>query len=136
MRRRPMLSIFYQAAGSGAGTGCAPSLVMVLWTTIVAAIATVAAASAANAGRDAFSRSGSWQKRLSSSGDLHQSQQQQQLPDDLREFHQQLPNLQVFSSQLMLRAPRGQRQYDVPQIDCSIEENPRIVFTVAEPGKL
>ncbi|VEN48988.1 unnamed protein product, partial [Callosobruchus maculatus] len=115
MRRRPMLS-FSQMAGRspGGGTGCTPSLVMVLWTTIVAAIATVAATSAANAGRDVFSRS--WQKRLSSSGDIHQSQQQQQLPDDLREFHQQLPNLQVFSSQLMLRAPRGQRQYDVPQI--------------------
>ncbi|XP_050509174.1 uncharacterized protein LOC114338412 [Diabrotica virgifera virgifera] len=35
-------------------------------------------------------------------------------PDELRNFQQ---HLDAVNSQLMLRSPRGQRQYDVPQID-------------------
>ncbi|KAL1505191.1 hypothetical protein ABEB36_004812 [Hypothenemus hampei] len=60
-----------------------------------------------------------WKKRLD----------HQKLPTKLNEdipagaassssdFQQHIPQLSLASSQLMLRAPRGQRQYDVPQID-------------------
>ncbi|XP_060524947.1 uncharacterized protein LOC132701202 [Cylas formicarius] len=34
------------------------------------------------------------------------------------DFSQHLPQLSAVNSQLMLRSPRGQRQYDVPQIEC------------------
>ncbi|XP_030757916.1 uncharacterized protein LOC115883670 [Sitophilus oryzae] len=53
-----------------------------------------------------------WQKRLD------------QMPpaapnsDYASDFQQHLPQISAANSQLMLRSPRGQRQYDVPQIEC------------------
>lgn len=48
-----------------------------------------------------------WKKRMD---------QKPSADDFSSDFQQHIPQLSIASSQLMLRSPRGQRQYDVPQI--------------------
>ncbi|KAF7287980.1 hypothetical protein GWI33_000040 [Rhynchophorus ferrugineus] len=49
-----------------------------------------------------------WQKRL--------DQVPANSDDFATDFQHHLPQISAANSQLMLRSPRGQRQYDVPQI--------------------
>ncbi|XP_076253465.1 low-density lipoprotein receptor domain-containing jelly belly protein [Rhynchophorus ferrugineus] len=51
-----------------------------------------------------------WQKRL--------DQVPANSDDFATDFQHHLPQISAANSQLMLRSPRGQRQYDVPQIEC------------------
>ncbi|XP_018565443.1 uncharacterized protein LOC108906619 [Anoplophora glabripennis] len=66
--------------------------------------------------RDSYRRpqAAAWQKRLAASS--VSSSDQQNPPEEFSDFSQHLPQLSAVNSQLMLRSPRGQRQYDVPQI--------------------
>lgn len=65
--------------------------------------------------RDSFRRpqAAVWQKRLAASAS---SSDQQNPSEEFSDFSQHIPQLSAVNSQLMLRSPRGQRQYDVPQI--------------------
>ncbi|KAG5885284.1 hypothetical protein JTB14_000841 [Gonioctena quinquepunctata] len=62
--------------------------------------------------RDSFRRpaAAAWQKRLVAGA--------HPVPEDFAAFqhHHLPPQVDDVNSQLMLRSPRGQRQYDVPQI--------------------
>ncbi|XP_056647615.1 uncharacterized protein LOC130452388 [Diorhabda sublineata] len=53
-------------------------------------------------------------------------------PDELRDFQQ---HLDAVNSQLMLRSPRGQRQYDVPQIECPLADDGMERFACPTPDR-
>uniref|UniRef100_A0A6P7G6V6 Uncharacterized protein LOC114338412 n=1 Tax=Diabrotica virgifera virgifera TaxID=50390 RepID=A0A6P7G6V6_DIAVI len=53
-------------------------------------------------------------------------------PDELRNFQQ---HLDAVNSQLMLRSPRGQRQYDVPQIECPPADDGMERFACPTPDR-
>lgn len=53
-------------------------------------------------------------------------------PDELRDFQQ---HLDAVNSQLMLRSPRGQRQYDVPQIECPPADDGMERFACPTPDR-
>lgn len=80
-----------------------------VWACLWAVV--VAAPQSHHLERDSFRRphaAMSWQKRLVAA-EHHNS-----AVDDYSEYH--IPNIKSGNSQLMLRSPRGERQYDVPQI--------------------
>ncbi|XP_074030395.1 uncharacterized protein [Leptinotarsa decemlineata] len=81
--------------------------------------------------RDSFRRplaaASSWQKRIVAA---HRS------PEELSAFqHQHLPQVDKAASQLMLRSPRGQRQYDVPLIECPPADDGMERFACPTPDR-
>lgn len=78
--------------------------------------------------RDSFRRSNAamaWQKRLVA------AESQNLASDDYTDYQQHhIPLMESGNSQLMLRSPRGQREYDVPQIGKLISNIIRYCFTI------
>ncbi|XP_044257965.1 uncharacterized protein LOC123007025 [Tribolium madens] len=82
-----------------------------MWAVVAAAfwVCVVATPQPLHLERDSFRRPNVWQKR--------DQQAIGQNPATV-DMTQHLPQLVAVNSQLMLRSPRGSRQYDVPQIEC------------------
>ncbi|KAJ8984266.1 hypothetical protein NQ317_007499 [Molorchus minor] len=58
--------------------------------------------------KDSYRRPSLWQKRVAAS--------QENPTDEFSDYSQHMPQLSAINSQLMLRSPRTERPYDVPQI--------------------
>ncbi|XP_066140934.1 uncharacterized protein jeb [Euwallacea fornicatus] len=70
-----------------------------------------------------------WRKRMD------QKQQQPSSTDEFPELQQHIPQMSLANSQLMLRSTRGQRQYDVPQIECPPAEDNMERFACPTPDR-
>ncbi|XP_019877336.1 uncharacterized protein LOC109605213 [Aethina tumida] len=81
-----------------------------MWAVVVAVLwgCVVATPQPLHLKQDSFGRPTTWQKRLSE--DPHSP------TSEILAHH--IPQINSANSQLMLRSPRGSRQYDVPQIEC------------------
>lgn len=87
-----------------------------MWAVVAAAfwVCVVATPQPLHLERDSFRRPNVWQKREQnpSSSSSSSASSNSNNPADMT----QIPQLFAVNSQLMLRSPRGSRQYDVPQI--------------------
>lgn len=83
-----------------------------IWACLWAVV--VAAPQSHHLERDSFRRphaAMAWQKRLVAAEQHHNS-----ATDDFSDYQHHIPIMDSGNSQLMLRSPRGEREYDVPQI--------------------